>query len=83
MIESINLGSLFGINVITVPDELCKQRKQFRFPRSKKSRIRNKWAKRPENSREQNMAFFLNPSDICRINGKLAVLPKGALKLIR
>lgn len=33
---------------------------QYRFPRTKKRRIRNKWAKRPGNLRPARKAMFLN-----------------------
>jgi len=36
-----------GINIIS--SELCVKKIQFRFPRSKKSRIRNKWKKDNKN----------------------------------
>lgn len=32
---------------------------QFRFPKSKKRRIRNKWAKRPENWRPMRRAMIM------------------------
>jgi hypothetical protein len=34
-------------------------RRQFRFPRTKKKRIRRKWAKDPRNWREEHVAFFI------------------------
>lgn len=33
---------------------------QYRFPRSKKKRIRNKWAKRPENFRADPKVYQFN-----------------------
>jgi hypothetical protein len=38
---------ILGIDIIS--SELCVERIQFRFPRSKKSRIRNKWKKNDRN----------------------------------
>lgn len=37
----------------------CVERKQWRFPRSKKRRTRNKWTKREENVRYEPRAFQL------------------------
>lgn len=37
------LGNIFGIKVISSP--YATTREQFKFPRSKKKRIRKKWAK--------------------------------------
>lgn len=43
-----------------VSEELLpKKIVQYRFPRSKKRRIRDKWSKRPENWREVTMGFTL------------------------
>lgn len=44
------MSYLSGLNVIT--DHRMVERKQVRFPRTKKRRIRRKWAKRPENYKE-------------------------------
>jgi hypothetical protein len=41
-------GSFLGIQVY-VSDFLPKERKQVRFPKSKRKRIRKKWAKDPKN----------------------------------
>jgi hypothetical protein len=38
---------------------------QFRFPCSKKKRIRNKWAKRPENHRPARHALQMGDKLIC------------------
>lgn len=47
--EKMQLEQLGSIKVFCSPN--IRQLRQFRFPRSKKKRIRRKWAKRPENSR--------------------------------
>lgn len=47
-----------GIEVRTVPFPITKLA-QFRFPRSKKKRIRMKWAKDFRNYKEFNAAIFL------------------------
>jgi len=46
----------FGLN-IEIKDYLCftKERKQFRFPKSKKVRIRKKWRKQPKNFRLEDV----------------------------
>lgn len=44
-------------------DHLLTMRKQFRFPRSKKRRIRSKWAKRISNSRELPMNTLIQIND--------------------
>lgn len=38
---------------------------QFRFPRTKKRRIRNKWAKRPENQRPASKAVLMGDAFVC------------------
>jgi hypothetical protein len=46
------------VTIITDP-LLLRQGRQFRFPRSGKSRIRNKWAKKEENyKREPDTNFY-------------------------
>lgn len=50
--------TLLGIPFIASP--LAKRRVQFRFPRSKKRRIRKKWAKDPRNWREEDCAYLVN-----------------------
>lgn len=42
-----SFGDLASINIIQ--SSQCAERKQFRFPKSKKKRIRAKWSKREEN----------------------------------
>lgn len=48
---------------------------QFRFPRSKKKRIRAKWAKRPANFRPARRAYLMGDKLICH--------PQFAAKLRR
>lgn len=36
------------------------QRVQFRFPRSRRKRIRKKWAKNPKNWRDEAIVIFMN-----------------------
>ena len=48
---------LAGIRVIISPS--AQERKQFRFPRTKKRRIQEKWAKREGNFKYWPMAFRL------------------------
>lgn len=59
------------MNIIT--SNLCVTRRQFRFPRSKKRRIRNKWAARRENWKETPTAYLANGVLYCHplIAGKL------------
>jgi len=42
-------GHILGLNVIE--SVACVLRKQFRFPRSRRRRIRNKWARQDSNCR--------------------------------
>lgn len=56
----------------------CQKREQFRFPRSKKKRIRNKWAKRERNYKYTPMAFrgpensiYCHPSIAARLRASL------------
>lgn len=39
----------FGVEFKILEDPMMADRVQFRFPRTKKRRIRKKWSKRPEN----------------------------------
>lgn len=52
-----------AIQIIESPH--CAERVQYRFPRSRKRRIRVKWAARPENFREQPLAFRAGNTIIC------------------
>ncbi len=47
---------LNGLRIVESP--LCVKRVQFRFPRTKKRRIRNKWLKREENVRYLPTAYL-------------------------
>jgi hypothetical protein len=50
-------------NGVVVPSKHCME--QFRFPKSKKKRIRNKWAKRPENWRPMRTALLTPEALYC------------------
>jgi len=58
-----------------IVDPLLMDKKQFRFPRSGKKRIRNKWAKRPENFRliPSSKVFKTKDAYICHPSFKKAV----------
>lgn len=58
---------LFGMAVIKDPELLISDTVQFRFPRSKKARIRKKWAKRPENWKrvERDHVFKIGNTIVC------------------
>ena len=69
---------LYGLRVVT--DIWMTEHKQVRFPRSKKRRIRKKWAKRPENWRSvpQDKAYqigdtlVMHPAMLERLKKQLA-----------
>jgi hypothetical protein len=44
---------------------LCVTRRQFRFPRTKKRRIRNKWKHRRENWKETPTAYLIGGALYC------------------
>lgn len=44
-------GSLSSIDVCLIDENCFRTTKQIRFPRTRKRRIRKKWAQRPENYR--------------------------------
>lgn len=54
---SVGCGDLLGGRRLIVSPH-CLLRTQFRFPRSKKKRIRNKWTKREENVRYKPTAYL-------------------------
>jgi hypothetical protein len=58
---------LAGFSIVIY--DLPVGQKQFRFPKTKKKRIRKKWAKRPENFKnffmEQPMVDTINRRIIC------------------
>ena len=64
-----------GINIIK--SELCIKRFQFRFPRSKKSRIRKKWSKDEKNYKQVPTIYQMgdtiiaHPAIISQINNDL------------
>ena len=53
--------SLFGIKVIEDP----RLTVFFRFPRSKKKRIRDKWAKNPRNKRPDTKIYTIGTTAYC------------------
>jgi len=52
-----NMGAIFGMPVYSSP--YATTRAQFRSPRSKKKRMRKKFAKKPENFREAPAAYMM------------------------
>lgn len=58
--------SLSGLRLVT--SDLMVE--QFRFPKTKKRRIRNKWAKRPENWRPMRRAMIMG--DMVLVHPSLA-----------
>lgn len=50
---------------------------QFRFPRTKKRRIRNKWSKRPENWRPSRRAYLTG--DTLYVHPKMATLIRAQM----
>lgn len=59
------MAFLGGIRI--VESKHCQERKQYRFPRSKKKRIRNKWS-----SREENFRYI---PTVIQIDGELMAHP--------
>lgn len=53
---------LMGQQIRVIADPLCPitTRRQFRFPRSKKKRVRKKWARDPRNWRDEWVVFMVN-----------------------
>lgn len=60
-----------------VLSEHATEWKQFRFPRTKKRRIRNKWAKRPENFRSIPRAYSTPGGFIVHPSIANELLPKS------
>ena len=64
-----------GINIIK--SELCFKKVQFRFPRSKKARIRKKWSKNDKNYKQVPIIYKMgetiiaHPSIIDQLNNDL------------
>lgn len=56
-------GQFGGLKVVT--SSLCVQRGQWRFPRSKKRRIRRKWAKVAGNHRDVPASYVLGDVLMC------------------
>ena len=52
--------SFMGMQIIADKYMPSTRRVQYRFPRSKKARMRKKWARNPANWREERVAYMLN-----------------------
>lgn len=52
-------AGLLGVNVVVTPTLPIRKLEQFRFPRSKRKRIRKKWARKTENFRVKTTEAFL------------------------
>jgi hypothetical protein len=59
--------SLFNMMRVCIDPYMPKVWRQVRFPRSKKKRIRKKWAKDRRNWKEFDVAYFVNPDAFRRI----------------
>lgn len=55
-------SSFASIPIVT--SSYCVESYQWRWPRSKKKRIRKKWAKDPRNWRERPVAYLLNAPNL-------------------
>lgn len=71
-------GWFGGLGVNLIVSEHCQKREQYRFPRSKKKRIRNKWAKRERNYKYTPMAYrapentiYCHPSIAARLRAEI------------
>lgn len=72
-------GLLSGVRVYSSPH--MADRKQVRFPRTKKRRIRKKWAKRPENYKtipwdkvyQMGDAIYAHPAMIEKLKRQMSV----------
>jgi hypothetical protein len=61
------MNAFFGIPIIVDETLPIRRRVQFRFPKSRRKRIRKKWAKQPENFRtETTHAVFVSPGALQR-----------------
>ena len=56
-------GSLYGMQVFESP--VAVEREQHRFPKSKKHRIRKKWAKDNRNFIKVHKCYMVNNSLLC------------------
>lgn len=68
------LGLLMGMRLITAPS--MGETRQYRFPRSKKKRIRKKWAKRRQNYRFEPSTQLLINHEKREIYGHPTVIEK-------
>ena len=62
-------NTLYGFKIIEEPAMEIEKRVQFRFPKSKKRRIRKKWSRRSENWKD------VPQSGILMVNGTLFIHP--------
>ncbi len=58
VLEDEHAGSIRQRGIERIIETPALDMVQFRFPKSKKKRIRKKWAKRPENWRPNNKAYL-------------------------
>lgn len=65
-----------GVPVYSSPHMPLTENRQFRFPRSKKKRIRKKWAKNPANYRESDVIWMISGGYHChpRVYARLLAL---------
>lgn len=70
--------SLFG-GLQILESNHCADTRQFRFPRSKKKRIRKKWEKRPENYRRVPWKYAIHDTR----SGLMVMHPLMAAELRR
>jgi hypothetical protein len=54
------LNLIAGIPIVANPHMPVTQKRQVRFPRSKKKRIRNKWAKSQTNFRDEAVVWLMS-----------------------
>lgn len=62
-------NTLYGFKIVEIPAMEIEKRVQFRFPKSKKRRIRKKWSRRSENWKD------VPQSGILMVNGTIFIHP--------
>ncbi len=72
----LNLAARFGEPEIRAT-EMCVE--QFRFPRSRKRRIRNKWAKRPVNWRPARRGYLDKAANVLYVHPEVLTQMKKAV----
>ncbi len=67
---------------VVINDQICIEhiQKQFRYPKSKKIRIKNKWKKQKRNFREIEKHRMFKINDILMISSKVMEALKKKLK---